>query len=1438
MWERDLDILPFPIIVKMAQIGTLGEYDSVAETWASYIERFELYVDCNGIEDSKKVSTFLTVVGVKTYSLLRDLCTPDKPSTKSFAVLVELVQKHLFPTPSFIAERYRFSKRVQLEGESIAEYVANLKKMTTYCDFGAALNDYLRDRLVSGIRSENAKQRLLSEAALTFEQAIKIVLSMEQAEKSAATLSIGRPERIQQMTAGTAARLRPGGGNVGQQHSQTARCGNAAWTTAAGGVKDNSTRPSPAGSRHGDSGSARGQCLCCGQTGHYRSQCRLLGVKCHYCGKVNHIAKVCRAKLAGKPGHSDNTYVNKNKHNYKNNRKHNYLEGVAGNATGDVVSDDTEHYVEDVANLFKMNEATRPVDRIRVDPIKLNLVVEGKTVVFEADTGASVSVCSEDFYNCHFQKCKLEPSELVLSSYTNQPIVPLGKIKVNVLYGNVNREMDLYIIKAGSHPLVGRDWLRSLGVEISFKNHDTLLEISKTNVNNCVDLANKLFKEFPNVFSDELGCFKDEPVKLALKENTVPRYFKPRPIPFSLKTKVESELARLVDEKVLLPVSSSDWGTPIVPVLKKCGSVRICGDFKVTLNPCLEVEKFPLPRIDELFANLQKGDKFSKIDLCQAYTQLELDQESQKLCTISTHKGLFCYSRVPFGITSASAIFQKKIEQTLQGIDQIAVFLDDILITAENDKAHYEKLREVCRRLDEKGLTVKKSKCTLFANQVEYLGFVIDKHGLHTDPKKVEAIKNAPMPKTVTEVKALIGLINYYSKFLPNLSSILSPLYNLLRKDVKFDFNNQCIQAFNRVKELLSNETVLAHYDGRLPLKLAVDASSLGLGAVLSVVTPEGFEKPIAYQSRTLTSAEVNYSQIDREALAIVWGVKKFNQYLYGREFTLCTDHKPLLSIFGEKKGLSVFSASRLQRYSLFLSGYKFNIQYVKSADHGNADAFSRLPLSMKEPVVSEDEDWKGSYLHCLLESSVPLTFETVQTETQKDPLLCKVFGYVKYGWPNHIPEQDNGLLPFFTRKDELSIVNNILVWGYKVVVPSKMRKYVLDELHSSHLGIVKMKSVARNYVWWPGIDDQIVAVANNCASCLMERNNPSKCQLHTWHYPSAPWERLHMDYLGPINGKMYFLIIDAYSKWLEVFPVSSTSANLAISHLRDLFSRFGIPLAVHSDNGSPFSSFEFRNFMLNNGIRHTFSPPYHPMSNGLSENSVKYAKNKIKCALHDKKDISVALSRILFDYRNAVHSTTNETPSKLMFNRQLRTRLDLLRPNLTMTVNKKQDKQREHFSGSKTRTVYPGQHVIVRDYRTRDKWISATVQKQISNVIYEVLLASGVVFRRHIDQIIAVQGQSTADVVEAGQETPSVPYVETAQVGREPITASPRARPSPRGVGSPSPASRRSLRTSVSCDLTSPNGPVTSPNQLFADHNNDRRYPLRVRKPVQRLDL
>lgn len=456
---------------------------------------------------------------------------------------------------------------------------------------------------------------------------------------------------------------------------------------------------------------------------------------CYFCGKKNHIGKVCQSKL-GKS--ANNSFPKISKTEYRNDKREN--------------SNNYKQYSFKNGALKMQNFQIQSNKIERVAPLQIDALIEGKKITFEVDTVASVSVCSQDLYEKNLAFCKLLPNDVFLTSYTNEPIVSVGKVNVNVQYENVNARLDLYVVKKGSHPLMGRNWLKVLGVGISFKTDVTIQQSSKllAQIEHFDQIVNKLENVFSEVFSGKLGQYKGDPVELKLKENAIPKYFKPRPIPFSLKSKVEKELERLQNEEILVPVTSADWGTPIVPVLKKSGEIRICGDFKVTLNPFLEVEKYPLPRIEELFASLQGGVTFSKIDLSQAYMQLELSDEAKKLCTISTHKGLFMYQRMPFGISSGPSIFQKVIEKTLQGLEGVAVFLDDILVTAKDTKTHLSRLQEVLKRLRGKGFAVEKRKCKFFSRKLEYLGFCIDKEGLHTSQSKVEAIVKAPVPKTVT----------------------------------------------------------------------------------------------------------------------------------------------------------------------------------------------------------------------------------------------------------------------------------------------------------------------------------------------------------------------------------------------------------------------------------------------------------------------------------------------------------------------------------------------------------------------------------------------------------------------------------------------------------------------------------------------------------------
>ena len=440
------------------------------------------------------------------------------------------------------------------------------------------------------------------------------------------------------------------------------------------------------------------------------------------------------------------------------------------------------------------------------------------------------------------------------------------------------------------------------------------------------------------MFQKGLGTLKDFKARIYVDPEVKPQYCKARSIPYAMRQMVEDELARLVKEGTLEPVQFASWAAPIVPVLKADkSSVRICGDFRQTINPVSKLDQYPIPKIEDLFATLSKGKLFTKLDLSQAYQQLPFEEESKQFVVINTTKGLFRYNRLPFSISSAPGIFQRVIENLLKGID-------DILLTESTEEAHLQTLEEVLKRLEATGLKAKMSKCQFLKSCVSYLGHRIDAKGLH----------DAPDPQNVQELKSYLGLLSYYGKFLPNLSSVLAPLYWLLRKDYRWRWSAVETAAFKSSKELLTSSKLLVHYDPNLDLVLACDASAYGVGAMLAHRFPDATKRPIGYVSCSLSPSEQNYLQLEKEGLSCVFGVKKFHSYLFGRSFELVTDHKPLLALLSEHRGTSPQASARICQWSLLLSMYEYTLKFRRTEAHGIVDALSRLPLPVA-PAKTED---------------------------------------------------------------------------------------------------------------------------------------------------------------------------------------------------------------------------------------------------------------------------------------------------------------------------------------------------------------------------------------------------------------------------------------------------------------------------------------------------
>ena len=599
---------------------------------------------------------------------------------------------------------------------------------------------------------------------------------------------------------------------------------------------------------------------------------------------------------------------------------------------------------------------------------------------------------------------------------------------MQVAYEGQSAQLPLIVVQGEGPILLGRNWLQKIQ-----------LNWNKIHYTPSAGLE-ELLGRFPEIFQEGRGTLQGFEAKIHVDPGATPRFCRARTVPYAMRGLVEEELSRLVTEGTLEPVASSEWAAPIVAVLKgDKKSVRICGDFKMTVNPVSKLDKYPIPRVEDIFATLENGKFFTKLDLSQAYLQLPLDSESRKYMVINTHKGLFRYTRLPYGVASAPGIFQRVMESLLQGIPGVTVYIDDILISSATEEEHLKALEEVLRRLAQVGLRVKKPKCKFMVPSVEYLGYRIDAAGLHPIADKVQAVVDVRTPTNVTELRSFLGLLTYYGKFLPNLSTLLAPLYKLLRKGVSWQWGNAQDGAFRKSKKLLSSSPLLCHFDSKLPLTLACDASAYGIGAVLAHRLPDGSEKPIAYASRTLNAAERNYSQLEKEGLSCIFGVKRFYAYLFGHHFELVTDHKPLLGLFGEHKPTSPQASARVRRWSLYLAMFEYTLKFRGTKEHANADALSRLPLPV-EPASVETPPELVLLTDHLSES--PVTAAEICSWTRKDPELAPVVQYLQQGWPRPNSHQVNSALaPYLARQSELSLYDGCVLWGTRVVVPRPWRE-------------------------------------------------------------------------------------------------------------------------------------------------------------------------------------------------------------------------------------------------------------------------------------------------------------------------------------------------------------------------------------------------------------
>ncbi|KAL8580396.1 hypothetical protein ACOMHN_020873 [Nucella lapillus] len=637
--------------------------------------------------------------------------------------------------------------------------------------------------------------------------------------------------------------------------------------------------------------------------------------------------------------------------------------------------------------------------------------------------------------------------------------------------------------------------------------------------------------------------------------------------------------------------------------------------------------------------------------------------------------------------------------EVLQEIEGVICYFDDILCHTKTKEAHQKLLDTVKQRLEDAGVKLNDEKCEYFKNKITFLGQIVSAQGVAPDPGKVEAIENMAAPSNIAELRRYLGMINYLGRYLADLSNTLSPLNNLLNKDVAWTWGPEQEKAFQDVKHLITTAPTLAYFDPERPTTVSADASQFGMGGVLMQEHPEGL-RPVAFCSRTLTSAEKNYAQIEKECLASVWACERFDRYLVGLEtFTLITDHKPLVPLINSKD-LSE-TPLRCQRILMRLMRFKPSAVHVPGKDMVIADTLSQSPLSASENNVLQ-EDVKAFVQEIV--SSWPVSdakLNQIKGETKKDVNLAMTYEYVVSGWPEHKEDVKLAARNFFSVKNELSVCDELVLRGDRIVIPFTMQKEILERIHDGHLGIVKCRERAQQSVWWPGIAKEIKQIVSMCRECLEKKPTQRSEPLLPSTPPDRPFQRVGID-ICELKGAHYLVSIDYYSRYIEISFLPQITSQVVIMKLKDCFARHGIAETVVSDNGRQFTSNEFQKFAAEWNFKHVTSSPHFPQSNGQAESGVKTAKAILK-----QKDPFLAL----LTYCSTPIPSLGYSPAELALGRKLRTTLPTHPKTLTphtvdpetvrerdVAAKQKQKQHHDQHTGSQyLPELRPGDPVLIK---------------------------------------------------------------------------------------------------------------------------------------------
>lgn len=825
--------------------------------------------------------------------------------------------------------------------------------------------------------------------------------------------------------------------------------------------------------------------------------------------------------------------------------------------------------------------------------------------------------------------------------------------------------------------------------------------------------------------------------RICLKSDAVPVARPARRVPSVLYSKLKSKLSKMVDHGIIEKVDEPrEWVHNLVSSQKPNGDLRICLDPN-QLNKYVVKEQFLVPTLDEVSEKLLGSQVYSVLDLKEGFWQLQIDEESRKLCTFSTPFGNYQFNRLPYGICIGTELFQKFVFENFGDIPNVVAVVDDMLIYAKTIEEHDRALMAVIERAKKLNVKFNPDKFQFRVNRVRYLGHVFSKDGMSIDDDRIRAIRELKDPHDRKTLQSFLGTVNYLRQFIPKLSQLIEPLRELLKKGIIFRWTEIHSNAVKLIKGAISESLVLQPFDPDKRTVIQTDASQHGLGSCLM---QDGL--PIAYASRSLSDTEKRYAQVEKEFLAITFACKKFHYFIYGRTVEVKSDHKPLISIM--QKDIHKIPSAKLQRMRLKLLSYDLKVEFVPGKYMYVADYLSRNHLETGNS--EEDRSFTQSVMSLKVSSRRE---EELRIATQMDDSFKKVVGFCLSGWPSDKSKVPVDIRCYFKMRNDLLVQNGILFYEDRIMVPLSMRQHVVRLLHESHMGIVKSRNRAREIFYWPSMNDDIENAVRNCSKCNIYAKSMTKEPLIPHDVPHLPFEKVACDILE-FKGGNFLALMDYYSKWIEVKRLKNKGSKEVIRAWMKIFSVLGIPREVIADN-VPFGSFECREFAKEWDFKITTRSPNYPKSNGLAEKSVQIVKNMMKRSKGDE-DLFVAL----LEYRNTPTKGLSLSPSQLLFNRRVRTKLpvsdELLKPKIgegiqDCLIAKSLSNKKYYDRTAKERAGFEkGQKVFVQNHATK-QWKPAIVLSKCDTPrSYIIKEENGSIVRRN-SSFLRVDKRSNANL-------------------------------------------------------------------------------------------